>query len=577
MTLRRRLVLMALAMCLSMGLSDIYLALPSGQFLDGRDWFPEDDYDPRKEEWYLSAESAGEMTISPPSFSPRLSEDVVTLSLPVFSLYQQGRLLGVMGADIPLSSLPGVLSSSQSGMVVLFGRDGEILADTLEGVAEEPLGGIISAASGVVPGDDPGVFSDGAGGRSFRIFKFALPRGLSLAFISDEDALLAPLKDMERSQWMLVSAAVIVLVVGIWLFCRRFMGQIIRLTSVAEAAIGGDLTARCSMPGRDELARVASALDCLVDFQRDVLYSLREGNGSILSSSSGLGRVADRIENVTAGLQESSSVLMGAMNDSIEAVKSAEEGASSVTDGACRVSSLAEETKRSSDRTLIEAGKARGLALENGNGVAKMSEGFGTVSRIAEDLRRGAEGIEAFVSTVGDIADQTNLLALNAAIEAARAGDAGRGFSVVAQEVRNLSEQSRIATAKIGSLSVSMVSGVSGLLEIARNGEIASDANKERSRRLFDALENIERESGDVSAKAAAVLERAERQTMQNGEVSAMLSSLCEMARNSMDRARELEVSVETLLDGVAWLGRENQTLVELAGRQESLIDRHRL
>ncbi|NCC96829.1 MAG: hypothetical protein EOM02_08305, partial [Synergistales bacterium] len=305
--------------------------------------------------------------------------------------------------------------------------------------------------------------------------------------------------------------------------------------------------------------------------------SLKDGNGSIMSSSSGLSTIAGKVESVTAGLQEASAELVESMGESIEVVQTAERDASSVTEGARQVACLAEETKKSSDRTLAQARTARELAQENGHGVETMSRDFLSVSEISQGLGQGTQGIEAFVATIGDIADQTNLLALNAAIEAARAGEAGRGFSVVAGEIRELSEQSRAAAKRIKDLSSSMVKGVAQLSDIASEGGSVTQANLERSRMLYQALESIAEEAADVSAKTKEVLNRSENQTKYNGQVSSMLSSLCDAAKRSMARAMDLENSVMALLEGVSGLGRENGTLVELAGRQEMLIGRHRL
>ncbi len=550
-----------------MGLTDLYLALPSGQFLDGGDWFPEDDYDPRSEHWYLSAESSGSAVLSSPWVSPRLDEPVMTLSLPIYSLYQEGRLLGVMGADIPISAFEGVIP--QEG-AILLGSSGEVLAGSADG-------DLLSSVSHLNGEEGPSSVEIVKEGRSFQVLSFPLPRGMSLIMVSDRDQVFAPLRRMDRIQWALVSVAVVLLAVGLAIFCRRFMAQVGLLTSVAEAAIQGDLTVRCSMTGNDELSRVSRALDCLIDFQRDVLRSLKEGNGSIMSSSSGLSAIAVRVESVTAGLQEASAVLVESMGESIEAAQTAEKGAFSVTEGAKQVAYLADETKKSSDRTLEEVRIARGLAQENGQGVETMSRDFSSVSEISQGLGQGTRGIEAFVATIGDIAEQTNLLALNAAIEAARAGEAGRGFSVVAGEIRALSEQSRDAAKRIRDLSSSMVRGVGQLSEIASDGRSVGQANLERSRMLYQALEAISDEASEVSAKAAEVLARSESQSKHNGQVSSMLSSLCEVAKRSMARAMDLENSVMSLLEGVSGLGRENGILVEIAGRQEGLIGRHRL
>lgn len=550
-----------------MGLTDLYLALPSGQFLDGGDWFPEDDYDPRTEHWYVSAEKAGSAVLSSPWVSPRLDEPVMTLSMPIYSLYQEGRLLGVMGADIPVSALTGVIPPEGA---LLIGPSGEVLA----GSGDE---NILSSIPELLKTEGPSAMDVAFDGRRVQLSSFPLSRGMWMITVSDRDEVFLPLKRLERTQWVLVSVAVALLALGLGLFCRRFMSQIGRLTSVAEAAIQGDLTARCDMTGNDELARVSRALDSLIDFQRDVLMSLKDGNGSIMSSSSGLSTIAGKVESVTAGLQEASAELVESMGESIEVVQTAERDASSVTEGARQVACLAEETKKSSDRTLAQARMARELAQENGQGVETMSRDFLSVSEISQGLGQGTQGIEAFVATIGDIADQTNLLALNAAIEAARAGEAGRGFSVVAGEIRELSEQSRAASKRIKNLSSSMVKGVAKLSDIASEGGSVTQANLERSRMLYQALEAIAEEAADVSAKTKEVLSRSENQTKYNGQVSSMLSSLCDAAKRSMARAMDLENSVMALLEGVSGLGRENGTLVELAGRQEMLIGRHRL
>jgi methyl-accepting chemotaxis protein len=186
------------------------------------------------------------------------------------------------------------------------------------------------------------------------------------------------------------------------------------------------------------------------------------------------------------------------------------------------------------------------------------------MNSIAERVRSSAKAVESLgnrsdqigeiVGTIEDIADQTNLLALNAAIEAARAGEQGRGFAVVADEVRALAERTTRATREIGEMIKSVqqetkcavIAMEEGVNEVARGSEKASDSGR--------ALEQILQQINDVNAQIQQVATAAEEQTATTSEISNNMQQITEVVartsrgtKDSATAAAQLSVLAEDL------------------------------
>lgn len=198
--------------------------------------------------------------------------------------------------------------------------------------------------------------------------------------------------------------------------------------------------------------------------------------------------------------------------------------------------------------------KGMKTVAEVNQSITTLVEGIGESQTVVKQLENETEGIVSILNVIGDIAEQTNLLALNAAIEAARAGEQGRGFAVVADEVRNLASRTQESTGQIQNLIERLQSAVTSSVSLLQNSCENAQSTLTKSSEATDALEAIRSSVAVIYDMNNQIATAAEQQTQVAGEISNNVMAIHDLARNTFDNsesntkvAGDLSHSVETL------------------------------
>ena len=310
----------------------------------------------------------------------------------------------------------------------------------------------------------------------------------------------------------------------------RPLGQSLQ---VAETVATGDLTPQITVQGDDEPARLLAAL-------KSMQQSLRETIGRISDSASQLASASEELsavtEDATRGLQQQSMEIEQAATAVNQMTAAVEEVASNAvaTSEASRTCDQIAREGREQVRGTVAAIEA--LA----SGVAGNAEEVGQLAQQVHDISK-------VLDVIGSIAEQTNLLALNAAIEAARAGEAGRGFAVVADEVRALAHRTQSSTQEIEQMIVAIRSGAERAVQGMQHSDAQARSTLDGAHGAGDALEAIAAAIGQINERNLVIASASEQQAQVAREVDRNLTTIRDLAHQSSAGAEETSAASQAL------------------------------
>ncbi len=315
-----------------------------------------------------------------------------------------------------------------------------------------------------------------------------------------------------------VVAVVLALLLALWI-SQRISSPLRKIADLLSRVATGDLTQTSSIKLRDEIGQVSDSVN-------EMVGNLRKLAGNVAGSSHS---VASASEQISSTSQE----IASSVADQASSVQSINELFRDLSRAIESVAQNAEEAAALSDNT-------RQGALEGGKVVQESLQAMNQVYEAMSRLQEDSDKIGDILEVIADIAEQTNLLALNAAIEAARAGEQGRGFAVVADEVRKLAERSGTATKQIGAI----IKGMQGNTE---NSSAAVEKAVALSRRTGEALEGIISRANETAQQVGEIAAASEEQAAQSEEVQRAIETIASASDQVAAAAEETSASTVSL------------------------------
>ncbi|MEM6458454.1 MAG: methyl-accepting chemotaxis protein [Planctomycetota bacterium] len=328
--------------------------------------------------------------------------------------------------------------------------------------------------------------------------------------------------------WVAGAVGLVVLLglVGAWLTMRsvtRPLGGLV--ATIAEIQTSNDLTLRVDRPGRDELARLGRSFDALVGTLREIIGQVRQSGEEVAAAATEVAACSEEL-TTTMGEQSSQVTSIGA---------AVEEMSASVVE----VSRQAADAAADADRAGTVARDGQGVVGQTVSGMEGIHEAVTHSAQAVSGLGQRGEQIGQIIAVINDIADQTNLLALNAAIEAARAGEHGRGFAVVADEVRKLADRTTQATDEISASITAIQDETARAVERMNTGTQQVEAGVEAATRAGGSLEQIVGTSDGLAQKVQAIAAAAEQQSLASQAVATGIESIEAGASQSYEGTRQ--------------------------------------
>ncbi|MCL4409604.1 MAG: methyl-accepting chemotaxis protein [Gammaproteobacteria bacterium] len=309
----------------------------------------------------------------------------------------------------------------------------------------------------------------------------------------------------------------IVFVVIIRSIVRPLRHTIAALHDIAEGE--GDLTHRLDATGRDEISQLGASFNNFVSKIRKLVIAVQESAQHEQEAAQRLNQLTDTSAGLSGQLQTQTNSVATAIT---ELSASASEVANHARDAADSANQADEEAKRSA--TIVHQTVAH---------VEDLTKQLERASQQAQNLQQGSDKIGNILNVIVTIAEQTNLLALNAAIEAARAGEAGRGFAVVADEVRTLATRTQDSTKEISQLVESIQQAISHVSAVIYSVQEASTTTRDETVQAESAIANIRNSVADISAMNLQIANATDEQSRVTMEVNESVSDISDLTNDN--------------------------------------------
>jgi methyl-accepting chemotaxis protein len=350
----------------------------------------------------------------------------------------------------------------------------------------------------------------------------------------DEAEAFAPLTALKKLVIIMTVIILGIVVVIAWFVAKSISLPVIHVAEMAAKVAAGDLTVPdLQVKNNDEIGSLVGALNNMKSRLNQMMGQITTMADHVAAASTELSATSTQIVN---GIDRQS-------NQTNQVATAMEEMSATVV-----------EVAKNSQGASEASGDTQQIAVTGGDVVKKAVDGM---MAVAETVRGSAETVEALgkssdeigaiISVINDIADQTNLLALNAAIEAARAGEQGRGFAVVADEVRKLAEKTTKATKEIADMIKTIQNDTKGAMSSMHEGTKQVEEGVQLASEAGESLQQIVSSVDRVTDMVRQIATAAEEQSATSEEISSNISGIAEVANENSEGVKQVSIATEDL------------------------------
>ena len=333
---------------------------------------------------------------------------------------------------------------------------------------------------------------------------------------------------MGTVKMILLSLGVAALLITIFIsliITRSITTPLKEVVAISEKIAQGDLTVSVVAGSKDETGQVLEAMHIMVGNLRSLIGQVSSTSTQVASAANELHATAERIATGAEEVAAQAGTVATAGEEMSATSGDIAQNCQMAAEGAQRASKSAQNGATVVEKTVTVMGQIADKVQES--------------ARTVESLGARSDQIGAIIGTIEDIADQTNLLALNAAIEAARAGEQGRGFAVVADEVRALAERTTRATKEIGDMIKAIQNETKGAVAAMEQGVQQVESGTVEASKSGAALIEILEQINDVAMQVNQIATAAEEQTATTGEISSNMMQITEVVQQTSQGAQE--------------------------------------
>lgn len=531
-----------------------------------------DGYDPKQRPWYQGAmEKKGEIVLSEPYVDATSGEIVITAS----SVLPDGS--GVVGIDVSMNYLKELahkVKIGEEGYVFILDKEKKYLVHPTAKVGDVDSEGYVND----LYAQDAGLLEiQTANGTEKANFLTNKVTGWKIAGSMQSQEVANAANPIFVTTSLVILLALVLGSTLTFFINRSITRPLRKLVEVSQKVSEGDLTQHIQISNDDELGQLGNSFNKMSDSLRGVLHQLLETTEQVAALSQQLTANAEQTAEATNHVSRSiEEVSAGAHNQ----VQGADESARAMEEMAIGITRIAESSTQVSEaasETTSEASQGNQSIQQTVSQMNSINLSVQDSASIVQLLGLRSQEIGQIVEVISGIAAQTNLLALNAAIEAARAGEQGRGFAVVADEVRKLAEQSNASASQITTLIQEIqhdtgraVTSMDTVVKEVQDGLQAVIVAGEAFKHIVDSSQNVADQIREISATAQQMSAGSE-------EVAASVDEMARIAKDSAANADRVESLSKEQLLSIEEISHSALSLSSKAHELQILIEKFKL
>ena len=505
------------------GLDDMYVGQPDKTMTQFSKATPVPaGYDPTGRPWYVAAIAAQEAIASPPYIDAATKLPIITFAK---ALRDNGNVVAVAGGDVRLTRVVDEVISGKlpgDGYAFLMTKDGLVIAHPAKDSGLKKITDVLPGFDIAQTGTDGRIRSVALGGETVLSALFPVGKtGWLLGIVVPEAKATASIHNLLYSMLGLMALGLIIAFFAASFGISRMMGgmSLLRDAMRSMSLGGGDLTVALPVESNDEVGQTKDSFNRFLSTLRGMVGEVK---GNALGLLDGIEYVAKETDRVSEGSKQQASFA----NATAAAVEELTASIANIAESARNAEQMTQDAGRVSQQLV-------GEVRESSDEIALISKTIEQLETVLKGLDSRSMEINNIVGVIKDVSDQTNLLALNAAIEAARAGEQGRGFAVVADEVRKLAERTGGSTVEIGNMiqliqeeTKSAVSSMESAVQQVHDGV-------GKSRALSQSIEQIEKNAREVKQALGSIASATAEQSAASHEIARNIDRIHEMSESS--------------------------------------------